>query len=77
MCVQCSAETPGQAETGEPSLTRAPAGIKYNADLDVDGDNIYIYHRHYYICLIQQERDLGEPVRHSCEEGRNFNKVDK
>ena len=30
-----------------------------------------------HICLIQQERDLGEPVRHSCEEGRNFNKVDK
>ena len=55
-----------------------PSSCRYNADLDVDGDNIYIYHhRHYYICLIQQERDLGEPVRHSCEEGRNFNKVDK
>lgn len=30
--------------------------------------------RHYYICLVQQSADLGDPVRHSCEEGRNFNK---
>ena len=40
-------------------------------------DDVILYPRHYYICLVQQSRDLGDPVRHSCEEGRNFNKVDK
>ena len=38
---------------------------------------VIVYPRHYYICLVQQSVDLGDPVRHSCEEGRNFNKVDK
>ena len=56
-----------------------PSSCRYDADLDLGGDNIYpsVSLRHYYICLVQQERDLGDPVRHSCEEGRNFNKVDK